>query len=262
MIASAVGSDLRLRDAANDKPLHTLEGHKGPITACAFSPDGRFIISASQDKRLRMWEVASGKPLHILEGHTEGVTACAYSPDGRFILSTSRDKTLRMWEAVTGHLLLTLEGNTLFGSGCAFSPDGRFMASTGDDKILRIWNPGNGEMLTCLSLPGALHSIGLHPTAPQMVCGDAGGAVYILEIVGLQYGSIILTAWNFTLRSLFRKPDSLAFGCPTCRTWSEISETTLGSEIPCPTCGKPVRLNSFTIQGDWHPIAEAWERKA
>jgi hypothetical protein len=51
-----------------------------------------------------------------------------------------------------------------------------------------------------------------------------------------------------------------AFGCPLCHTWSEVPQSALGSEIPCPNCGKPIWLNPFTIEGDWKPIAKAWQK--
>jgi hypothetical protein len=115
-----------------------------------------------------------------------------------------------------------------------------------------VWDTSNGELLARLPLPGILYRLSLHPYAPQMVCGDVGGAVHILEIVGLKYGPIIVTAWH---APSFRH---LAFGCLHCRTWSEIPESALGGEIPCPNCGKPVKLNSFTIEGNWRTIAKAW----
>jgi NACHT domain- and WD repeat-containing protein len=34
----------------------------------------------------------------------------------------------------------------------------------------------------------------------------------------------------------------------------------LGTELPCPNCGKAIKLNPFTINADWLPIAEAWKR--
>ena len=71
------------------QPLHTLEGHTVSVNACAFSPDGRFIVSASWDHTLRVWDAATGQPLRTLEGHTGMVNACAFSPDGRFIVSAS-----------------------------------------------------------------------------------------------------------------------------------------------------------------------------
>jgi hypothetical protein len=34
----------------------------------------------------------------------------------------------------------------------------------------------------------------------------------------------------------------------------------LGTELPCPSCGKPLTLNPFTVNADWHPIVEAWRK--
>ena len=71
------------------------------------------------------------------------------------------------------------------------------IVSTSDDKTLRVWNATTREVMGLLPLPGALHSLGLHPWAPQMVCGDTGGVVYQLELVGFEHGLIVVTAWRF-----------------------------------------------------------------
>jgi hypothetical protein len=55
--------------------------------------------------------------------------------------------------------------------------------------------------------------------------------------------------------------DDFGVGCPFCRTWSTITESDLGKTISCPQCGKSLQLNPFTINADWHPIAEAWKKK-
>ena len=49
-----------------------------------------------------------------------------------------------------------------------------------------------------------------------------------------------------------------AFGCPHCHAWSEIPETSLGNEIPCPRCSTRIKLNPFFLEADWRPVAAAW----
>ncbi|MBU0491883.1 MAG: WD40 repeat domain-containing protein, partial [Chloroflexi bacterium] len=231
---------LRVWEAATGQPLRTLEGHTGSVDACAFSPGGRLIVSASWDT-LRVWEAATSQPLRTLRGHTSIVHACAFSPDGRLIVSASWDNTLRVWEAASGQPLRTLEGHAESVKACAFSPDGRWIVSASYDGTLRVWKPGNGELLAYLPLPGALHSLGLHPFTPQMVCGDSGGAVYWLEIVGLEYGPIVVTAAE--------GEQGIEVRCPACQHRFQIEKEWLGSEITCPQdgCNTRLKLNPFVI---------------
>ena len=64
-------------------------------------------------------------------------------------------------------------------------------------------------------------------------------------------------SWDWSRRITLPRA-TLAFGCILCRVWSEIPGSALGTELPCPNCGKMVKLNPFTIEADWRPVAAAW----
>ncbi|HEX6020720.1 MAG TPA: hypothetical protein VFZ00_01910, partial [Solirubrobacter sp.] len=63
------------------------------MTACAVTPDGRRVVSASEDRTLKVWDLASRRAEATLVGHGAVVTACAVTPDGRRVVSASEDRT-------------------------------------------------------------------------------------------------------------------------------------------------------------------------
>jgi WD40 repeat protein len=81
------------------------------VTACAVTPDGRRVVSASRDQTLKVWDLETGRPLATLEGHAHGVTACAVTPDGRRVVSASEDKTLKVWDLERSVCIVTHRGD-------------------------------------------------------------------------------------------------------------------------------------------------------
>ncbi|MDX2263703.1 MAG: hypothetical protein NW215_01845 [Hyphomicrobiales bacterium] len=79
--------------------IRTLEGHGYGVTAAAFSPDGKTIVSGSSDNNLKLWDAATGKLIRTLERHAYAVTAAAFSPDGKTVVSGSEGRTLKLWDA-------------------------------------------------------------------------------------------------------------------------------------------------------------------
>ena len=90
--------------------MRTLKGHNQPVRSVAFSPNGRLIVSGSDDRSVMLWDAASGALVRTLKGHSEGVGSVAFSPDGRLVVSGSDDRTVILWDAASGAQVRTLEG--------------------------------------------------------------------------------------------------------------------------------------------------------
>src|SRR5687767_12505980 len=87
-------------------------GHTASVNYAEFSPDGKYVVTASEDGTAKLWRVMDGKLLRDLKGHSYWIDLAIFSPDGRFIATASNDNSVKVWETKTGKLLHTLRGLT------------------------------------------------------------------------------------------------------------------------------------------------------
>nr|VFJ73302.1 MAG: WD40 repeat [Candidatus Kentron sp. FW] len=127
-------------------------GHKAVINDVLFTPDGRQLISVSDDKTIRIWDTGSGELLRTLRGQMGAgddgkLFAGALSPDGRWLAvggktGNPNDRWIRLidLEAPPDTPLRLLKGHTNVILGLAFSPDGQRLLSGSADKTARLWD--------------------------------------------------------------------------------------------------------------------------
>ena len=98
---------LKVWDSRTRKVRWSFKGDALGARRCAFSPDGKLLVSAWLDGKVRVYDLSAGKILHLLEGHSDSAFNCAFSTDGTLIISTSNDKTLKVWNAQRGNCVAT-----------------------------------------------------------------------------------------------------------------------------------------------------------
>ena len=147
-----------------------LAGHTDSVTAVAFSPDGKRVLTGSYDNTARLWDAATGAAVAPLEGHTNWVTAVAFSPDGKRVLTGSDDNTARIWDPATGAAIATLEGHTARVTAVAFSPDGQRVLTGSGDKTARLWDAATGAAVAALEgHTGAINAVAFSPDGQRVL---------------------------------------------------------------------------------------------
>ncbi|KAJ3992784.1 WD40-repeat-containing domain protein, partial [Lentinula boryana] len=158
-------------------------GHTSGVNAVAFSPDGKRIVSGSDDDSIRIWNADTGEVIgNPLQGHSNAVTSVAFSPDGKKIVSGSDDSSIRIWDTDTGEAIsVPLQGHLDWVNSVAFSPDGKTIISGSRDKTIRIWNATTREAIGD-PLQGhlkAVTSVVFSPDGNRIVSGSWDSSIII-----------------------------------------------------------------------------------
>jgi len=214
------GYDHQVRDALTGKVAATLAGDRRRLNHAVFSPDGRRVLTASDEEpTARVWDAATGKEVAALAGHAKKVTSAAFSADGARIITGSADDTARVWEAATGKEQRVIAGDGTDVRGVAFSPDGNRVVLTGrttrvceaatgavvstikgntqgvampfdvtgsrlltvDGKTVRVWTVGGGSELYALEGEANVSTAAFAPNG-HVIVGSADGATAVWDV--------------------------------------------------------------------------------
>jgi WD40 repeat protein len=122
----------------------------GQVVWLTFSPDGRHLLSASEDGTARIWNAATGAPERVLKGGEGAMLQAQYSPDGKRVATAGADGSVRIWNVAGGDPLV-FYGHEGPVTSVGFSHDGKRIVSGGKDGTVRVWDTADGSMRVVLS---------------------------------------------------------------------------------------------------------------
>ncbi|MFM5946390.1 MAG: WD40 repeat domain-containing protein, partial [Dolichospermum sp.] len=120
--------------------IRTLTGHSYLVRAIALTPDGKTVISGSNDETIKIWDLETGEEKLTFKGHSSWVTAIAVTPDGKTVISGSWDNTIKIWDLANRKEIATF---------------------TGEGRIMRCAVASDGVTIVAGEAPGRLHFLRL-----------------------------------------------------------------------------------------------------
>ncbi|WP_237396467.1 CHAT domain-containing protein [Okeania sp. KiyG1] len=157
-------------------------GHQDDINSVKFSPDGNYILTASDDKTARLWD-REGNPLATLQ-HDHKVKDAKFSPNGNQIITVSY-VGIYLWDK-KGNLLANLRGGTRTSK---FSSDGNLILTTqSGDEIARLWD-SNGNLLAKLQHEADIEKATFSPDGKLILTASKDGTARLWD----QKGNLLTT---------------------------------------------------------------------
>ncbi|RYI33148.1 MAG: hypothetical protein EON48_03370 [Acetobacteraceae bacterium] len=173
---------------APEPPLFSIEAgaHSGAVRGIAVDPQGRFMVTASDDKTMRVWELPSLRPLQVLRPPAgaalrEGqLYALALSPNGKTAAvggwtGKEDDFSIYLFDLTSGKLTRRIGGLPEIVQTLAFSPDGgRLAAGLGSPHGLRVFSLGGDPTFADDTYEGAVRSIVYDAAGRFAACAQDG----------------------------------------------------------------------------------------
>jgi eukaryotic-like serine/threonine-protein kinase len=158
--------------------------HQARVNGVAWSPDGKFIASSSDDKLVLICDSTNGNTVLTYSGHSDIVNGIAWSPDSQFIASASADKTVQVWEALTGRLVTTYQGHSAAVNSVSWSSNGERIASGSDDTTVQVWAVQNGViLLNYQEHTNSVLSVAWSPDDKKVASGSWDTTVQVFSMV-------------------------------------------------------------------------------
>jgi len=159
--------------------------HDHLVNQCAFSPDGRWLVSASSDYSARVWALPSLRLQTVLGPHGDDVDMAVFSPDSQRIATCALDRCVRIFD-LQGRCLQEMHGHQGNVLSLAWAADGKSLVSSSVDGSLRIWDAQTGQALQCIALAVRSDSVEMSADG-RLYAGDDFGRIAIFDAGELSF---------------------------------------------------------------------------
>lgn len=221
---------------ATGAALPAPKAHDDWVCAVAFSPDGKYLVSAGGSEftparngnttsaEIKIFSLESEAEVARFSGHGNKVFGVAFSSDGGRLATASADTTVRLFSVPGARELAVMRGHGDAVSAVAFAPRGNLLASGSFDRTIRLWDPATGnERGTLHGHEEEVLGVAFSPDGRLLASGGADRTVRLWNVdSGVQ--AAVLRGHSGIIYSVAFSPDgsmvASASGDQTIRLWN------------------------------------------
>jgi WD40 repeat protein len=177
--------------AENVLLLRTFSGHNRGVLDVAFSDQGEFLASSSQDMNIKLWDIKSGEDVHSFRMGSVDMADIDISI-GKNLLASGES----IWDLESMQEIHVLERGLIYPGHVAFSPDGSSLALGLFEKQITLWDVTSGQPLYTFEMQeeNRTKSMDFSMDGSLVAAGVIDGTVRLFDVESgkivktLQYG--------------------------------------------------------------------------
>src|SRR5579871_161254 len=175
----APDGNIHLFDTATLQEKTVLKGHIERVTALAFSPDAKRLVSADP-LVWAVWNTETGMLLYTLKDQPTDVRELLFAPDGNSVLAWANNGAVQLRDIATGKPLHTLDKQ--IRNRFAFSPDGVYLATVSGATVF-LWNTRTWQETEIqIDSQTADGRIAFSPDSTRFALAIYSGVLYVYDV--------------------------------------------------------------------------------
>jgi RNA polymerase sigma factor (sigma-70 family) len=191
-LVTSGGNKVLVWDFAERKLVTEFAAHAKGVRSLTFTPDGKTLVSASDDATVKLWDAATWRQRPGALSAGEPVFCATFSPDGKTLaiatgaFREARDRRVVLYDYDAGSVKERLKlavGQSGPAWSLAFSSDGKILASSSFDPMVKLWEPSSGGVVASLpSTDGWARGLAFTPDGKTLAAGIGDGSIALWEV--------------------------------------------------------------------------------
>ncbi len=172
---------IALIDLTSSKQIATAIGHTGVVNSLAYTGDGKFLISGSDDGTIKIWNV-NGSNYSLASTITAGgsVSYLSVNPVNNDIACAIQNKNaVQVYHITTSngivkHTLQSIAKHKAAVNKVAYSNDGQYLATSSSAKECMLWN-SNGSLIKEFDINETINALCFSKDSKILTAFDVAG---------------------------------------------------------------------------------------